>query len=228
EVVAWDHSEVVAWDHSKVVARGRSEVVAWDHSEVVAWDHSKVDARGRSEVVARGHSKVVAWNHSKVDARGHSKVDAGPCVSVRIIGHRGNVRGGVAIGAVFTAEEWVERCGLVVEDDSVILYKAAGSHYKSDYNPDYRYEIGSEVVAQDWADDGQECGGGLHFGWSPRVASSFHSGYKHIVACSVKVSDIATVHDEHRYPDKCRARACTVLYEVDLDGNRLEEQEDTS
>jgi len=42
------------------------------------------------------------------------------------------------------------------------------------------------------------------------------------VACEVAVADIV-VHARPDYPDKIKARRCKVLYEVDREGNRIEE-----
>ena len=42
------------------------------------------------------------------------------------------------------------------------------------------------------------------------------------VACEVAVADIV-VHARPDYPDKIKARRCKALYEVDREGNRIEE-----
>ena len=82
---------------------------------------------------------------------------------------------------------------------------------------------GTTVEAPDWDGGNHECGGGLHFCGDPAACDLFRDkeGDRY-VACEVAVADIV-VHARADYPDKIKAPRCKALYEVDRDGNRIEE-----
>ena len=67
-----------------------------------------------------------------------------------------------------------------------------------------------------------ECGQGLHLSPSIQQAISFNDAGVYL-ACRVKLSDIASLPAFARYPDKIRVRACTPLYRVDKEGNKIKE-----
>jgi hypothetical protein len=94
-------------------------------------------------------------------------------------------------------------------DGRVIGYKAVDSHLISSWN--VAYPIGATVTAPDWKPSAT-CGGGLHF-WP--VPAPF-AGSSRYLACAIDTAEMVIVHN-----DKIKARACEVLYEVDINGNRL-------
>jgi hypothetical protein len=86
------------------------------------------------------------------------------------------------------------------------------------------YTIGKEVVCPDWdADSKDECGHGLHLSPTVQQAMSFNDSGVYL-ACHVKVADMSSLPAFAQYPDKIRVRACIPLYQVDKEGNKLEEK----
>jgi len=78
------------------------------------------------------------------------------------------------------------------------------------------------VTAADW-NTVAECGNGLHFSPRPVVAGSYlDSRRKRYLACAVKAADAVVIDGT-----KIKARACTVLYEVTVSGERLPEPDVT-
>ena len=120
-------------------------------------------------------------------------------------------------------EKYLAYCGVDVVDDVALLYKSVNPDFSSIHDPSVIYTIGKEVVAPDW--DGSfrdECGKGLHLSPSIQQARSFHDAGTYL-ACQVRISDIASLPANAEYPDKIRVRACTPLYLVDKEGNKLNE-----
>jgi hypothetical protein len=202
-VEAMDSSHVEAWDSSHVEAWGSSHVVARDSSHVVAWGSSHVEAWGSSHVVAGGSSHVVAGSH--VPIQKHHR-------------HVGTIEGGVLIELpnpeTQTPDEWAAYQGVKVSDGHVVLFKAVDDRWHPWLTKEVCYEPGTTVVAEDFA-DGRRCGGGLHFGVTPAHARMYHQQATRFVACRVKLDGLVPLDD------KAKARSCEVLYEVDIDGQRI-------
>ena len=252
-VVAWENSSVEAWENSSVVARGNSSVVAWENSSVEAWGNSSVVARENSSVeawgnssveawenssvVAWGNSSVVAWENSSVEARENSSVVAkgaahvvarGACkvvatalVTIAILSAHATLDGGiqVIIPDIDNGEAWCDYHGVDVVDGVATLYKGVDKEWRGPHGADIAYPPGSMPAAPDWDGGKEECGGGLHFypHWS------LARGNAHIVACPVRVDEIAAHGFEAAMPEKCKApRVCAPVYEVDAKGKRIE------
>lgn len=80
------------------------------------------------------------------------------------------------------------------------------------------YPIGETItVGEQWRADGQ-CGAGLHFGPTPRHARDYFDGATRFLACRIPVDAASGIPDGTA---KIKAQSCVVLYEVDIDGERL-------
>ncbi len=146
-----------------------------------------------------------------------------------------NVPGAVILEAprLETGADWCEFYGVEIRkggglnrklagQDVAILFKALGKDFVSSRGT--AYEPGSTPEAPDWDGGKEECGGGLHFSPHPKMAEEFNRDPAHFVACPVAVSEIA-VHPDGSMPQKVKApRVCAPCWEVDVDGERLEEK----
>jgi hypothetical protein len=224
-VVAWGNSSVVAWGNSSVVARDNSSVEARDNSSVVAWDNSSVVAWGNSSVVAWGNSSVVAWDNSSVEAReascirvkGGKSITATPAVAVHLFDATATVKGGTVIDVskAFTdPAEWCRHHGVEVSRAGIAtVYKAVNDQWTTGQGFDY--SPGAKPTAPDWRDN-NACGGGLHFGPTPRHAKDYHRSATRFVAVGVRVSDLRPIPGGTAKAKAPRVvRACV---EVDIDG----------
>ena len=226
-------SHVEAWESSHVEARGSSHVVAWESSHVVARGSSHVVARGSSHVVAWGSSHVeawgsshvVAWGSSHVEAWESSHVEAGTYVAVHLHSASVTLAGGVVIDMteidLGDPATWVDYHGIRVDDDHIIVWKAVDAELNAgNQHILTAYPIGESVAATDWRDD-RECGQGLHFGPSPSAAGRYFmgDGEPRYLACSVALADIVPLGD------KIKAPSCVVLYEADVHGDRIAQED---
>ena len=198
---------------SHVVARGQSHVEAGEQSHVVAGEQSHVVARGQSHVEARGQSHVEAGEQSHV-------VAISPYVSILAESKDTLLTGGYILGnKVLTAKEWLSACNVTIKSGKVILYKRIDEDWTSQKG--VSYTIGGITTAPDWdVTSKDECGKGLHFCPTPAQTNIFRENGIYI-ACEVFVKDIASLPAFAECPDKIRARACKVLYQVDENGNKL-------
>ena len=110
---------------------------------------------------------------------------------------------------------------LTVSAGRAVAYKAVDGDLESGYvtwgdgmDTRTRYPIGETVTAPDW-DKAPRCGGGLHFSPSPRDARGYNRDATRYLACEVSVKDLVVIDD------KIKAPSCRVLYEVDINGDRV-------
>ena len=203
-VEARGSSSVVARDSSSVEARGSSRVVAWDSSSVVAW--------GSSRVVARGSSSV--------EARGSSRVEAGQWVAVHLWSQRVTLTGDGHLIDMTTVDladpaTWCSYHGVTVTDGIVTLYKAVDNKWTTGRGADY--SPGSMPEAPDWRADDQ-CGGGLHFGPTPRHARDYQPRASRFVEVGVRLDEMRPIASDGTVA-KCKARRVVVACrEVTIDG----------
>ena len=181
-------------------------------SRVVAW--------GSSSVVAWGSSRVVAWGSSSVVARESSRVEAAPMVAIHLHSSAAVIKGGVVIDVTTVTSDpqaWCDYHGVTVSKAGVAtLYKAVDDNWTTSYGFDY--SPGKKPSAPDWRDD-NECGGGLHFGPTPRQAREYHPSAARFVAVGVKVADLRPIGGGTAKAKAPRVvRACV---EVDIDGERV-------
>jgi len=223
-VEAWESSHVEAWGDSHVVARGSSYVEAWGSSHVEAWGSSHVVARGNSRVVARESSYVEAWESSHVEAWERSYVEGhSPYTTILAKSAAALLSGGYILGnKILTSKEWLCACSIPIKKGKVVLFKSLNKDWTTLHGVSYK--VGEVTIAPDWdASFGSECGRGLHF--SPTVAQAKIFREDGIfVACEVAIKDMASLPAFAQYPDKIRARACKVLYQVNDESKKQEKK----
>ena len=219
--VANGSSHVVARDSSHVEAWGSSHVVARGSSHVVAWGSSHVEAFGSSHVEANGSSHVEAFGSSHVEANGSSHVEAhSPYVSIIAKSPIALLSGGYIVGnKPLTPREWLSACSVPIKRGKVTLFKSLKEDWTTQNGVSFK--VGEITAAPDWdATFTEECGKGLHFSPTVAQAKSFRDNGT-FIACEVAVKDIAGLPAFAAYPDKIRARACKVLYQVNREGEKI-------
>ena len=197
----------------KAIADGITDLIvdavdgAWltvNDGSVVAWDSSRV--------VARGSSHVEAW--------GSSRVEAGPWVAVRLWSPRVSLTGDghlIDMTKVDLADPaiWCSYHGVTVTDGIVTVYKAVNDQWTTSRGADY--SPGSLPEAADWRADGQ-CGGGLHYGPTPRHARDYEPDATRYVEVGVRLDEMQPITGSGTA--KCKARRVVVACrEVTIDGD---------
>ena len=189
------------------VYKGNSHAVLRGNSHAELWGNSHAVLRDNSHAVLRGNSHAQC---SSPYAYGILKSITAECI--------GNHVGDKAI----PAKEYLNRCGVPIKNQFVILFKSVLPDFSSSHDTNIKYIIGKETIAPDWNPNNTiECGNGLHLSPTIQQAISFHD-YQTYLACRVNIKDIADLPAFAQFPDKIRVRACTPLYRVDKDGNKLD------
>jgi hypothetical protein len=160
----------------------------------------------------------VARGASCIRVKGGKRITASASVAVHLFDATVTVSGGVIIDVSKSFTDpaaWCEYYGVKVSRAGIAtVYKAVNDSWTTRYGKDY--SPGSKPTAPDWRDD-HDCGGGLHFGPTPRHAREYHQTASRFVAVGVRVSDLRPIPGGTA---KCKApavvRACR---EVDIDGN---------
>ncbi|MDP9326139.1 MAG: hypothetical protein M3O87_06350 [Candidatus Dormibacteraeota bacterium] len=201
--------KVVA-DGDYAICVGDGRFVAWGSSHVVAWESSHVRAFGAAQVLARHAATVIATAF----------------VAVTVLGADVTVTGGIIIRPpdIDTGPAWCEFYGVEVKAGVAVLFKAVDKNWQGPHHQvaGLSYEPGHKPKAPDWDDGQAECGGGLHFSPTAAAAAGWFDGWAHIVACPVKVEEIAAHGHGAQYPAKVKApRVCGAIYEVDATGKRV-------
>jgi hypothetical protein len=227
-VRAGDSATVEAGGSATVRAGDSATVRAWDSATVEAWDSATVRAWDSATVRAGGSATVEAWGSATVRAGGSATVRARPHTPVIKSANSKDVTisGGqvIEIPVPKTSEEWCSFHGVEVReegDDTVaILFKALGNDLVA--HGGFTYELGEVPIAPDWDGGKRECGGGLHFSPTPWQAKEFRREATRYLACPVSLADLC-VHPDGIYPQKVKAPGCCApIWEVDVDGNKVE------
>lgn len=238
---AGDRVKVEAWDSSSVEVRGSATVQAHGYATVLASGSATVRACGSSTVEASDSTSITAWESASVSAGGSASVRAWDSSSVHawsfatirasshVIVHRhsdeATISGGIVIDHTqkyLDPLEWCAWHDVPVTEGKALLHKAVGDVWTTESYYDYQpvYSPGSVLEAPDWIDD-NNCGGGLHFSPRPWEARSYYLNTTHFVVVEVDVADLRPILG---LTPKAKAPRCRVLYEVDVDGNPLEEE----
>ena len=114
-------------------------------------------------------------------------------------------------------EGWCKFYGVKVSKGMALVYKAVDSNYMSERGTSYA--PGSTPQAPDWDGGIKECGGGLHFSPTPRMALCFNSSATKFLGCWVKLGDLRGGNESDHYPEKCKSKGVAVpCFEVDING----------
>ena len=190
----------------KAIADGITDLI------IDATDGTWLIVRDSSRVEARGSSRVEAWDSSSVEA--------GPWVAVHPWSQHVTLTGDghlIDMTKVDLADPaiWCSYHGVTVTDGIVTVYKAVDDKWTTDRGTDY--SPGSLPEAPDWRADDQ-CGGGLHFGPTPRHARDYQPDATRFVEVGVRLDEMQPITGGGTAKCKAKrvARACR---EVTIDGD---------
>jgi hypothetical protein len=211
-VVLRGSSSAELWGSSSAELWGSSRAELWGSSRAELWGSSSAELRGSSSAVLRGSSSAVL--------RESSRAVAGPYCAVHLHSAHAEVVGGVLIDLtgldLSDPATWAEYHGVEKTERHLIVYKAVDDVLASGRG--FAYPLGKTVTAPDWKPTAA-CGAGLHFGPSPRHAKDYFPDASRFLACAIPLDAAKGITDGGTA--KIKAARCEVLYEVDLDGNRL-------
>ena len=237
--VLWENSHAELWENSHAELRENSHAELWENSHAVLWGNSHAVLRENSHAELRENSHAVLWGNSHAVLRENSHAELrenshavlrenshAQCQSPYACGILKSIAAKCTCRQVgdkpISAKEYLASCGIQIKNQYAILFKSVKANFSSFRTSEIEYIIGKETIAPDWdADAKVECGKGLHLSPSVKQAISFGDD-KTYLACRVKIKDIASLPAFAEYPDKIRVRACTPLYQVDIDGNKME------
>ena len=181
-------------------AKFHASAVLWENASAVLWGHTF--ARVFGGVVKAAATAIVAIHNKSVKATGGNQIRCAPPA---------------------TAASWCAFNGIEVQRGIVVLYKAVGPAFESRHNNKFLYTPGSIPIAADWDGGKAECGGGLHFSATPKIAKTFHPDAIRYVACPVRIKDLRKPLNDDSYTDKIKGKGCCApVWEVDEDGNKIE------
>ena len=203
---------------------------------VEAWENSSVVARENSSVVARENSSVVAWGNSSVVARENSSVEAWGNVQVVDFLQGATIQLSENARTVYmprNIEEFMNFYGIEHDKTTALFYKAVHkrksstlyadgkevasfSEYVSDYDEDFKYEIGKKVASNGFDDNPEEhCGKGIHIShksWALDYGRNWED--LALLEVRVKIKDILLP----KYSDgKVRVPKAEIIREVPLE-----------
>jgi hypothetical protein len=218
-VTASDSATVTAYDSATVTASDSATVTAYGSATVRAYDSATVRAYDSATVRAYDSATVRAYGSATVRAYGSATVTASKYVAVHLHSKKVKLTGGVVIDVtdidLSDRATWLDYHGIRTSRGRVVVFKAVDDKWSTDRG--FVYKPGAKLEAPDW-NARNECGGGLHFSPSPSHALAYHNGATKYVAVSVAVDDLVPITGGTA---KCKARACKVLHEVDLDGKKV-------
>ncbi len=210
------YSKVLFKNFSRVEARENSSVEAWENSSVVARENSSVEARENSSVKTnfnwfRGIIKLfgfsVAWKHKEdkftIDVKS-------PNARVQ----------------EFENEKYLDREGVEVVDEHVILFKRVSAEWQTQEHTrnETIWKPGTTLEHHAWNPEKEECGEGkFHACSRPYFCDEFRStkGDKY-VAIKIHINDLFEWTKYYpSYPHKIAFRKCDVLYQCDKHGRKI-------
>ena len=235
--VLWGSSSAVLWGSSRAVLRGSSSAVLWGSSRAELWESSRAVLWGSSRAVLWGSSSAVLWGSSSAELResssaelwesssahayAKSKVTAAPLCAVFLHESTVDVSGGVILDHSnikdMDTRAWCDYYGVKVSRGIATVYKAVNDQWTTSRGVDY--SPGAKPSCTDFRDT-DECGGGLHFGPTPRHARVYFDSATKFVAAGIKLSELRPITGDMA---KCKApRVVSACVEVDIDGKPVE------
>lgn len=113
---------------------------------------------------------------------------------------------------------WAAYHGVEKREADLIVYKAVDDRWTTSRG--FNYAPGKTVAAPDWRAD-FSCGGGLHFGPTPRHARDYFPDATRFVQVAIDPAEARPIAGGGTA--KIKARSCVVLAEVDIDGEPVAE-----
>jgi len=208
---------------SRAELRESSSAELWGSSSAELWGSSSAVLRESSSAELWESSSAELWGSSSAHAHDKSRVKSAPLCAVFLHDVTVDVSGGVILDHSKVAEmdgaAWCEYHGAKVSRGVATLYKAVNDRWTTSRGTDY--SPGSKPKCADWRDDG-DCGGGLHFGPTPRHAKSYFPEATKFVAVGVRVSELCPIHDPSSAAKAKAPRVVRPCVEVDIDGHPVE------
>jgi hypothetical protein len=180
-------------------------------------ENSHAELRENSHAELRENSHALLWENSHAQCNSPYACSILKSVTASASGrHIGD--------KPLTAKQYLDSTGVKITKGEAILFKSVRANFCNGRDGKTLYIIGQEISAPDWdANSKDECGKGLHLSPTAKQAASFYDNTTYL-ACRVKIEDIAALPAFAQYPDKIRVRACTPLYQCDIDGNEIIKQ----
>ena len=194
----------------RVGESSQPRIETWGSSRprIVTWGSS----RPRIETWGSSQPRIEKWESSQVTGR----IGKDSLVGVeRHDASSVDLPGAVILRTpeeITGLDDWIDYYGLESTNKEFIVYKLVDGVLRSGRGT--LYTIGKRVNCPDWSDAAQ-CGNGLHFSPSPSATHKYADGTRYL-ACRVRKNDTILLGD------KIKAKSCKVLYEVDLDGEKIE------
>ena len=235
-VVAWGNSSIVARENSSIEARENSSVVARENSSIEAWGNSSIEAWGNSSIEALENSSIVARENSSVVARGNGSVVARGNVQVVDFLQEATIKLSENARTVYmprNIEEFMNFYGIEHDKTTALFYKSVHkrksntlyangkevtsfSEYVSDYDENFKYEIGKKVASNGFDNDPEKrCGKGIHIShksWALDYGRNWED--LALLEVRVKIKDILLP----KYSDgKVRVSKAEIIREVPLE-----------
>ncbi len=212
--------------HVHVILKNGSSAVLRENSRAELWGNSSAELRENSRAELWGNSRAELWGNSRAELWENSRAELRSLFSAAVLRDKNSKATGgkpkqriALLSQTTEPREWLKLVGAQMDGKKTILYKRTSHEFET--RNGIRYLLGTLVEAPDWDPD-PECGGGLHFCIDPTGCDAFRDGKKdRYVACLVDPKDIV-IHACPEYPDKIKAKKCTVLYECDREGKKIE------
>jgi hypothetical protein len=172
---------------------------------------------GSATVWAYDSATVRAYGSATVRAYGSATVRATPHVAVHLHDADVTVDGGTVIDVTKINDDpdaWLAHHGIAITDDKATLYKAVLDDWTTGRGPQWTYQPGNTVTAEDY-ERTAVCGNGLHLGPTPHHSAAYLPNATRYVACEVEVGEIVLLGD------KVKVRSVRVLHEVHYDGREV-------
>lgn len=221
-VTAKDKSNVVAMENTNVTTMDDSSVIARDYSKVWSIDNSNVEAHDNSNIIARDKSCVFAYENSKVEARETSIVYGSGNVQIFDRHNEGHIETTGNARIVYMPSNVEEYCDFYKIEHTKetgkffkCVHKSNGTYF-SDFNNDFKYEIGKKAIPDSFDDNPDEDNtNGIHVGYLSWILE-YGSNWNDLAVLEVeaKFDEIVLLNDD---PGVMRCKEVTVLREIPLE-----------
>ncbi len=220
----YGQAQAKLYDQAQAKLCGQAQATLYDQAQAKLYDQAQATLYDQAQATLYDQAQATLCGQAQGRVFDRSTVRCGPKVAVHRHSRLAVVEGGTVIDALppATVEEWLDSYGLEAHDGVVVLFKTVRKDWRSGHGFDYT--PGTIPVASDWDGGKRECGGGLHFSPRPWMARQFDSEATLFVGCPVRLEDIRPPREDDAYPAKVKAQGCCgPLFQVDEDGNRMEE-----
>lgn len=217
-VEAGERSMVEASGNSLVIARENCTVEARENARVEAWGNCIVTARDTSQVVARGNILARLYGAATIDASSNTVVMTHRQASQAGAGPRH-----IAAGRPASTAEWCEFFGVEMRDGTAILFQSVDADFSNEEARRAGVAFAPGTIPR--PPGGVATGYVLRAASHPKLAKAeINPGGVRAIACPVRLDDIH-FRAETPFETSVSFRGCCApVYEVDWDGNHLQQR----